>query len=247
MQRAPFRSPELFPVKVTDISAAPAYQWVEVWDAGTGALVQKTGGRYGNASNPGVDVLASTFTLNQIVWCRAAEGRGNLRWELFSMGGGGGGSAPVGVCVNDSYNMTSVDTWENTGKTLTLPGAGTYRVQWQSMGQVVVSAGSGVAGLMFARLWNQTTGAEVVTSDGVSSSYPSRVVAAMSWIIGNAGVNNFLIDVVPTVTGADVLRLELFLNTFGGFLTYSLSSCGINHVGFTGATGTTRKTYQKIP
>lgn len=81
---APFSSP-VFVVKITDISAAPEYQFVEVWDDGTGALVEKVGGRYGNATNPGVAVTGATFAVNAIVWCRQASGAGGLSWELYPL------------------------------------------------------------------------------------------------------------------------------------------------------------------
>lgn len=69
--------------KITDDSAAPNYQYQEVWDDGTGALVVKEGGRYGGASNPGVDVLGVTFAVDDIVLVRSADGAGGLTAELL--------------------------------------------------------------------------------------------------------------------------------------------------------------------
>ncbi|CAM9822742.1 unnamed protein product, partial [Phaeothamnion confervicola] len=88
---APPLSSPYYLVRITDVSAAPAYGFQEVWLTAANTPVFKAGGRYGNpATNPGYHVSGGTFAVGDLAHCRSADGNGGLTWELSPVGAGGG-------------------------------------------------------------------------------------------------------------------------------------------------------------
>jgi|GEM_PF-4396635 len=78
-----------FVVAITDISAAPRYQFVEVWQLPSGLWAQKQGGRYGDANNPGLPAPGVVFKVNDLALCRSADGNAGLTFELYPISSGG--------------------------------------------------------------------------------------------------------------------------------------------------------------
>jgi hypothetical protein len=73
-----------FVVEITDDADAPAYQFVEKWLDPGGELVERAGGRYGRAENPGYAINSdTTFAVGDLALCRPASGAGGLIWELW--------------------------------------------------------------------------------------------------------------------------------------------------------------------
>lgn len=79
--------PTFFLVQITAAAAAPEYEFVEVWLDAAGDYVEKVGGRYGGANNPGVALDGTTFAVDDYALCRSAAGAGGLTWELVPIGG----------------------------------------------------------------------------------------------------------------------------------------------------------------
>lgn len=113
-----YLTPGYFLCRITDISAAPAYQFVESWmsdDSGT--MADKAGGRYGDADNPGFAVNGTTFAVDDLALCRLADGAAGAVSELIPLPGGSSPPPPP----PSSWKTPAV----RTATTTTLP-ANTY-------------------------------------------------------------------------------------------------------------------------
>lgn len=86
MPTRPHALAPMFLARITDASAAPAHQFQEVWVDATGTLVDKVGGEYGGADNPGYTIDGSTLAVSAICIVRSAENAAGTLFELIPVG-----------------------------------------------------------------------------------------------------------------------------------------------------------------
>ena len=193
-----------FLARITNISAAPAYQFQEQWvtdDAGT--VADKTGGRYGGADNPGFAVNGAVFAVNDLALCRSADGVGGLVWELVPLSGGSAALSHDEHVFDANYTLTATNAWTDPGfTTLDLPAAGTYLLYAKVSYGLKASAISAVTGNYGAvRLYDQTTPA--VISGGTFFTPGVQVVNVYC-------IGSLILEVPYTAPGPVTIRIEVF-------------------------------------
>ncbi len=104
-----------------------------------------------------------------------------------------------------SFGITSRAAWLDTGLTLTLPAAGTYRVSGRVTGVLVPTAGGSLftAGI-YARLYDASAAAAVADS-----------ASTVAWCAANPGTTSEATAPIAgdvTVTGAGTVKLQVYLD-----------------------------------
>lgn len=92
----------LFIVQITQVMNPTQYQFVEWWHT-QGSWQAKSGGRFGNANNPGYALPGVTFNVLDFALCRLSEGEGGLFWELI----------PIPAAGNQAVTDLTVSSIEN--------------------------------------------------------------------------------------------------------------------------------------
>ena len=136
---APLSSPYFLAQVASVLTGTPTpYTFVEVWRF-NGAVAQKVGGRYGNASQPGYAVDGNTYTVGQLVYVRSADGDAGLDWELTALSSG----TPF---VNGAITMSGADLTAFVLTvaigTFTTPAGGAFRHTFRFNTHVTVQAGN---------------------------------------------------------------------------------------------------------
>lgn len=199
---APLSSPYFLGI-ITDVSAAPAYSFVEAWQLpGSPTPGPKVAGRFGNnVTAPGYAVDGSTFAVNDLVQVRSADGNGGLSWELSPISSGGGGSLASGESSYTAVvNITPDDTWVDTGFTLSLPAAGTYLILFRTNGNAGQSAKTASNAFVYVSIYNATAAAFL--SDSVEVCVEAEVSDP-----SQAYSRSVTVQRVITVTAPSVLHL----------------------------------------
>ncbi|AMV27377.1 hypothetical protein VT84_23460 [Gemmata sp. SH-PL17] len=197
--------PELIRAEITGVSSG-LYSWEErTTNYTTGADVAPASVRKGTTSlNPAVEINGATVPTGTKVWLRRRGYVGGQMYYEFQYEPPAGSSGITGNFsqIGTNYTILTDNTWENTGITLSLPGAGTYLIQFNSNVYLNVSAittpsSNGTA--IQTRFYDVTAG----TAINQSVTFAGRVET-----VNRPMLNNFLMSCVFTASGAKTLRVE---------------------------------------
>lgn len=134
----------------------------------------------------------------------------------------------ITAALASAYDITTNDTWENTGLLVSLPSAGTYLLLANVSGTVNISAGA--SGELRIRLYNVSDASEVTNA---------RRRLTYSETTGKNEIAVSSIEVVVTIAAAKTIRLEAFRT--GGTPTFSIARITTG-----GTTGQTTLTFVKL-
>jgi hypothetical protein len=145
-------SSPFFVGKILTVVGSGAYTFSEVWTsaAAPGTLAVKDAGRYGSSVNLGYDVTGAGFSVGDDVLVRQADGTGGNTWELYPIGGSGGGA---GITVGDYGDVIGPD-WAYTGAvTLFTDPSGRFIGPAPTLSCQAVTVGNGIYQGREHQLW----------------------------------------------------------------------------------------------
>jgi hypothetical protein len=137
-------------------------------------------------------------------------------WLSLAPGTGGTGPTHGEAQFNSTFSISGASrgTWVDSGLSITLPGAGTYRLTGRCTGAVSVAAApasiSGVA--IFARLYNATTSAAITNSECTAGWFHAVATGA------SQDQRTGSIEVDVTVSGGNTIKMQVWLDDPGNLV-----------------------------
>ena len=205
---------EWFPARIV-AAVTGGYTFVETVVDDAGAVTDKDNGRTNTSSDPAVPVDGATLAADDVCLCRVAPAAVGYYWELAPMGGGGGALSSGQEVYATTYAITSDDTYEATGFTVSLPSAGTYLVAMHIDGQVIpgtLTTGTEAAALR-AKVYDNTASVDLeAETAGVVVAGP---------VAGMRCSGTLSTSFVYEVTGATELEVQANADTASSDVDYT--------------------------